>query len=104
MVKLRLIRVGRRNDPHFRLVAQDVRKAPKGRYLELLGFWSPIQKAKKLEKEKILAWLQKGAKPTDSVWNMLVREDVVRGKKIAVHAKPKIKGKAENVDKSEGQV
>ncbi|MBI3335606.1 MAG: 30S ribosomal protein S16 [Candidatus Portnoybacteria bacterium] len=98
MVKLRLIRVGRRNDPHFRIVAQDVQKAPKGRYLELLGFWSPIQKERKLEKDKILGWLSKGAKPTDTVWNMLVREGVVKGKKVAVHAKPKIKEKAENVD------
>jgi len=95
MIKLRLVRVGRRNDPHFRIVAQDVKKALKGRYLELLGFWSPIQKKRKLEKEKILSWLSKGAKVTDTLWNMLISEGILTGKKIPVHTKKKKQEKQE---------
>lgn len=91
MVKLRLIRVGRRNDPHFRIVAQNSQRAPKGRYLELLGTWSPIQKKRTLQKERVLAWLAKGAQPSDTLWNMLVTEGIVKGKKIAVHARSKKK-------------
>lgn len=100
MVKLRLIRTGRRNDPHFRIVAQDERRAPKGAYLELLGSWSPVQKQKVLYKEKILSWISNGAKPTDTVWNMLVSEKIVEGKKIPVHAKAK-KKKGEEGEKQE---
>lgn len=91
MVRLRLIRVGRRNDPHFRIVAQDQKRAPKGSYLELLGSFSPVSKDRKLNKERLLYWLSKGAKPTDSVWNMLVSESIVKGKKKAVHANSKKK-------------
>lgn len=91
MVRLRLIRVGRRNDPHFRLVAQDQKRAPKGAYLELLGTWSPISKQRRLNKERVAYWLSKGARPTDTVWNMCVTEGIVKGKKIAVHAKRKKK-------------
>lgn len=91
MVRLRLIRVGRRNDPHFRLVAQDQKRAPKGAYLELLGNWSPTSKQRSLNKERVAYWLSKGATPSDTVWNMCVSEGIVKGKKIAVHAKPKKK-------------
>lgn len=91
MVRLRLIRVGRRNDPHFRVVAQDQKRAPKGVYLELLGSWSPVSKQRSLNKERVSYWLSKGAKPTDTVWNMCVTEGIVKGKKIPVHAKSKKK-------------
>lgn len=96
MVRLRLIRVGRRNDPHFRIVAQDQKRAPKGSYLELLGAFSPVNKNRTLNKERLLYWISKGAKPTDSVWNMLVSEGIVKGKKIAVHAKAKKKEEAQS--------
>lgn len=85
------MRVGRRNDPHFRIVAQDQQRPSKGSYLELLGTWSPVQKQRSLNKERIAYWLSKGAKPTDTVWNLCVTEGVVQGKKIAVHAKAKKK-------------
>lgn len=91
MVKLRLIRIGRRNDPHFRIVAQDSRGVLKGRYLELLGHWSPVQKKGDISKERVLHWLSKGAKPSRTFWNMLVRQGAVKGKKVSVHAKRKEK-------------
>lgn len=89
MVKLRLIRTGRRNDPHFRIVAQDERQAPKGKYLDLLGSYDPLQKKRALNGEKILSWLSKGAVPSDTLWNMLVSEGIIKGKKKPVHAKTK---------------
>lgn len=89
MLKLRLIRVGRRNDPYFRIVAQDIRRAPKGKYTELLGSYAPLQKKRTILKERVLYWLSQGAAPTDTVWNMLVSEGIVNGKKKSVHAKTK---------------
>ena len=89
MLKLRLIRVGRRNDPYFRIVAQDIRRAPKGKYTELLGSYAPLQKKRVLSKDRILYWLSKGAVATDTIWNMLVSEGIVKGEKKSVHAKAK---------------
>lgn len=89
MLKLRLIRVGRRNDPYFRIVAQDIRRAPKGKYTELLGSYAPLQKKRTISKERVLYWLSKGAVPSDTLWNMLVSEGIIKGKKKPVHAKTK---------------
>lgn len=89
MVKLRLIRTGRRNDPHFRIVAQDEKQPPKGKYLDLLGTYDPLRKKRTLNREKILSWISKGAVPSDTLWNMLVSEGIIKGEKRAVHAKAK---------------
>lgn len=89
MLKLRLIRIGRRNDPHFRIVAQDIKRAPKGKYTELLGNYAPLQKKRTISKERVLYWLSKGAVPTDTLWNMFVSEGIIKGARRPVHAKAK---------------
>lgn len=93
MLKLRLIRVGRRNDPYFRIVAQDIRRAPKGKCTELLGSYAPLQKKRTISKERVLYWLSQGAVPTDTLWNIFVSEGIVKGAKKSVHAKAKNKQK-----------
>ncbi len=91
MITLRLIRTGRKNQPSFRLVAQDKNSPPKGKYKEDLGVWKPIAKTRTVNKERVAYWLSCGARTTDTVWNMLVTEGVIKGKKRAVHATSKKK-------------
>lgn len=94
MVKIRLARVGRKNDPSFRIVAQDHRVDPRGRYLEVLGHYNPRQKTKSFHKERLLHWLKQGAQPTPTVHNLLVSEGIIKASKIKVtRLRPKKKTK-----------
>jgi len=92
MLRIRFLRIGRKNQPFFRLVVTDKKNPPQGgRFLEVLGFFNPLTKEKKLKKERIEHWLKNGAKPSARVHNLLVSEGIIKAKKIAVHSKAKKK-------------
>lgn len=65
MVKIRLTRLGKRKRPFYRVVVIEANKRRDGRYIESIGFYDPIndQNLSKLDTEKALAWLLKGAHP-----------------------------------------
>ena len=92
MLSIRFFRTGKTNQPFFRIVVTDRRNAPRGgRFLEVVGFYNPITKEKQLKKERIEHWLGVGAQPSDTVRNLLIKEGVLTGEKVAVHKKPKKK-------------
>lgn len=92
MLSIRLFRTGKTNQPFFRLVVTDKRNAPKGgRFLEVLGSLDPRTKTNQLKAERIKYWISMGAKPSDTVHNLLVSNKVITGPKKAVHAKAKKK-------------
>jgi small subunit ribosomal protein S16 len=76
-VRLRLKKVGRRHQPCFRVGVFDGRKARDGRVVEELGSYQPAHKDPDrqlvLKKERIEYWLGVGAKPTETVRQLLVR-------------------------------
>jgi small subunit ribosomal protein S16 len=99
MLIIRFIRIGKKNQPFFRIVVTDKKNPPRGgRFLEVLGFFNPLTKEKGL---RIKYWLSVGAQTSDRVHNLLVAEKIIEGKKIAVHKKTKKKGKAEKMPKEE---
>jgi small subunit ribosomal protein S16 len=79
-VKIRMMRMGRRHRPFFRINAVDARTPRGGRILEKLGHYDPIEKdpAKQLviNLERIKYWLGAGAVPTDSVSDILLRAGI----------------------------
>ncbi len=79
MVKLRLRRGGAKKKPHYRIVAADVHSPRDGRFIEIIGYYSPITKPKKLELdvEKALTWLKNGAQPTETVRSLLRKKGVL---------------------------
>jgi small subunit ribosomal protein S16 len=83
MLAIRLNRTGKRNRAHFRVVVQEHTKAPGKRHVEIVGSYDPHKKTVILNKDRILYWVGQGAQVSDAVHNMLVREGVVEGKKIA---------------------
>lgn len=90
MLKIRFFRVGKKNQPSFKIVVTDKRRPPRGgRFVEEVGFWNPLTKEKILRAERIKYWLSVGAKPSDSVYNLLVKEKICQGKKTPVHKKKK---------------
>ncbi|PJB98793.1 MAG: 30S ribosomal protein S16 [Candidatus Nealsonbacteria bacterium CG_4_9_14_0_8_um_filter_36_17] len=92
MLVIRFLRVGKKNQPSFKIVVTDKRESSTtGRSVEEVGFWNPLTKEKVLKSERIKYWLSVGAKPSPTVFNLLVSEKIVEGKKIDVHKKPKEK-------------
>ncbi len=75
MLKIRLRRVGSKQNPKYRVVVADSRSPRDGRFVENIGHYDPIPDppALTIDEEKALGWLRKGAKPTDSVAKLLKR-------------------------------
>ncbi len=71
-VKIRLSRVGAKKQPYYRVVVADARAPRDGRFIEVIGRYNPRTEPSTVEidKEKALAWLSKGAQPTDQVKNL----------------------------------
>lgn len=86
MLMIRLQRVGKKNEPHFRVVLTEKTTSPRGKHIELLGFLDPKSKARSIKKERVLHWMSKGAKLSDTVHNILVSEKVLEVKKTANHS------------------
>ena len=90
MLKIRLQRIGRKNDPAFRVVLTDSKNITKsGRFLEILGTYNPKAGEKILKNDRIKHWLSVGAKLSDTMHNFLVHDKVIEGKKVNVLPKKK---------------
>ncbi len=90
MLKIRLQRIGRKNDPSFRAVLTDSKNSTKsGKFLEILGTYNPKSGERRLSNDRIKYWIAKGAKTSDTLHNFLVHDKVVEGKKINVLPKKK---------------
>jgi len=80
MLKIRLQRVGRKNDPSFRVVVTESQNGPKsGNFIEILGSYDARQGKPLLKGERINYWLSKGAQASETVHNMLVKFDIIKG-------------------------
>lgn len=90
MLVIRLFRTGKKNQPSFKIVVTDKRKPPRGgRFVEEVGFYNPLKKEKVLKTERIKYWLSVGAKPSDTVYNLLISEKIIEGKKTPIYIKKK---------------
>ncbi len=79
MVKMRLVRLGDKKSPVYRIVVVDARKAATGEYIEKIGFYDPKSEPITLtvDAEKAKDWLSKGVQPTETVKNLLVKAGVL---------------------------
>jgi small subunit ribosomal protein S16 len=90
MLKIRLQRIGRKNDPAFRVVLTDSKNSTKsGRFLEIVGTYNPKAGVTKFDTDRIKHWMSKGAQVSDTVHNFLVHQKVLEGKKKNVLPKKK---------------
>jgi small subunit ribosomal protein S16 len=102
-VKIRLMRVGKKKQPTYRVVVADARSPRDGRFLEILGQYAPRQEPSlvTIDNERALHWLNAGAQPTESAAKLLQIAGVwdaykdANGKVAA--SKPKVKSKAKTV-------
>ena len=90
MLTIRLTRKGKKNQPFFKVVVIDKRRSSKGgRAVEDLGYVDPLKKRKSFNKERILYWISKGAKPSPTIHNYLVTEKIIDAPKINLFKKSK---------------
>ncbi len=81
MLMMRLQRVGRKNDPSFRIVVVDKRTGPKSnKNIAILGSYNPKLNHVQVDKDAAKEWLSKGVQPSDTVHNILVAQKVVEGR------------------------
>lgn len=72
-VKMRLMRMGKKKSPTYRVVVVDGRAPRDGRYIEQIGRYDPHQDPSlvEIDNEKAASWLSKGAQPTEAVEKLL---------------------------------
>lgn len=79
-VKIRLMRMGAKKSPFYRLVVADSRAPRDGRSIETLGHYDSTTEPAiiKIDEEKAINWLQKGAQPTDTVKSLLSKTGIMK--------------------------
>ena len=100
MLSIRLQRRGKKNQPFFKIiVTEEKNSSTRGRSVEELGFYNPLTKERSLNGDRAKYWMSVGAQPSDTVYNMLVTDNVIEGKKRLKHKKSK---KPASPDTSQG--
>jgi len=88
MLKIRLQRVGRKNDPSFRVVLTDSKNATRSnKFKEILGSYDARHGEPVIKGDRVTYWMSVGAKPSGTVHNLLVAGKIISGKKINVLSK-----------------
>lgn len=82
MLRIRLSRVGKRNNAQFRITVADGHRAPSGKFIEILGHYNPHTKEKVFKKERIEHWIAQGAKPSATVYNFFIDAGILKGEKM----------------------
>ena len=79
MVKMRLVRMGDKKSPVYRIVVVDARKAATGEYIDKIGFYDPKSNPVTLtvDGEKARDWFSKGVQPTETVKSLLVKAGAI---------------------------
>lgn len=78
-VKIRLKRIGSKKRPFYRIVVADSRSPRDGRFIEAVGTYNPLKDPAEivLKEDLVLNWLSQGAKPSNTVRNILSKEGVM---------------------------
>lgn len=79
-VKIRLKRIGAKKSPFYRVVVADSRYPRDGRFIEEIGTYNPIVDPAevKIDSEKAVQWIKKGAQPTDTVKALLKKTGAIQ--------------------------
>lgn len=82
-VRIRLRRMGASKVPFYRIVVADSRSPVKGKFIESVGWYDPRTKKVQADREKILEWIKKGAKLSNSVEKLIVNYSVISSKELS---------------------
>jgi len=88
MLAIKLKRIGKKGQATYRIVVAEKRSKMTGKFTDDLGWWNPHQNKSVIASEKALDWMKKGAQPTATVHNILVKKGILKTEKIELHKKP----------------
>ena len=77
MVKLRLKRIGKRKQPYYRIVAAHISVARNGRSLAEVGLYDPMHASVKIDEERAIEWLNKGAQMSETVADLFHSQGIL---------------------------
>jgi small subunit ribosomal protein S16 len=77
MLKIRLKRLGKKRYPFYRLVIMENTSRRNGRPIDEVGYYNPMTKDYKFDPDKIKKWLSYGVKPTETVFNLLKKAEII---------------------------
>lgn len=78
MLKLRLKRIGRKKQPAYRLVVMNSATRRDGRPIDQVGYYNTITKQFYFDNDKIVKWLDCGVQPTQTVFQLLKKANIIR--------------------------
>lgn len=78
--KIRLMRVGRKKQPFYRIVVADSRTRRDGAFIDIIGTYNPLpaEPEIKIDEEKAVKWLSVGAIPTDTTKSLMTRFGIIK--------------------------
>ena len=90
MVKIRLKRMGTTKRPVYRLVVADSRSPRDGRFIESIGFYDPLPNPAvvSINADRVQLWLRRGARPSDSARQLLVKEGLLAARPFKITPRP----------------
>ena len=88
MLAIKLQRIGRKHQPSYRVVVAEKKSKLGGPPVEDLGSYDPFSKKETINKERAKYWIGVGAKPTPTVHNLLLKNQIVEGKKVKINVRP----------------
>src|SRR5680860_1234919 len=85
MLIIRLQRVGRKNDPSFRVIVTDSKNSAKtGNFLEVVGNYDARHGKPEFKAERIQKWIKDGAQLSKTVHNLLVKNKIIDGQTLSL--------------------
>jgi len=99
MQRIRLRRVGRKNEPHYQVVVTPHTNPAKGSFTAKLGWYNPTTKELKVNKEATLSWLNSGAQPSNTVAKLLLGASIKHKLIVYKQDTPKKPKKTEKQEK-----
>jgi small subunit ribosomal protein S16 len=90
LVKIRLKRMGTTKRPVYRLVVADSRSPRDGRFIESIGFYDPLPNPAvvSIDADRVQLWLRRGARPSDSARQLLVKEGLLAARPFKITPRP----------------
>ncbi|MGE4357929.1 MAG: 30S ribosomal protein S16 [Candidatus Omnitrophota bacterium] len=78
-LRIRMVRLGTKHKPHYKIVVASQHKARNSNFIEQLGFYNPNTEPSlfNINRKRMDYWLKNGARPTDSVKALLKKEKII---------------------------
>lgn len=95
MLKIRLRRIGRIHEPFYRIVVTEDKSPVQGKFIAQIGHYDPKTKELILKQDEATEWMNKGAKPSNTVAKLMKKEKMTHKSIVVVQTKKTVEKKEE---------